>query len=131
MQIDRFTVFARQRHHRIEHIGIRCGRRGCRGSGFQIDIAPVRGAQTVLAGVGGRADDPRFFVRRTVKGLTAGQQLEEDILADVLSIVGGLQIGVSQPQDQVGVRLHQTFGVCPVKLFHWFQLLWKATLLHL
>ena len=88
MQIDCFTVFARQRHHRIEHIGIRCGRRGRRGSGFQTDIAPVRGAQAVLAGVGGRADDPRFFVRRTVKGLTAGQQLEKDILADVLSIVG-------------------------------------------
>ena len=45
----------------------------------------MRGAQAVLAGVGGRADDPRFFVRRTVKGLTAGQQLEEDILAEFLT----------------------------------------------
>ena len=53
MQIDCFTVFARQRHHRIEHIGIRCGRRGCRGSGFQIDIAPVRGAPPALVTSGG------------------------------------------------------------------------------
>ena len=78
----------------------------------------MRGAERILAGVRRGADNPRLFVLRRVKDHAAGQQLEENRLADVLGVLRGFQIGVGQTQDHVGVGLHQTFRLRPVDWFH-------------
>ena len=69
----------------------------------------------VLAQVDRRADDPGLFVLRRGKGLGLLEQLEKDRLADILGVVGALEVGVAQAEDQVGLGVHQPFGLPAVQ----------------
>ncbi len=48
---------------------------------------------------------------RRGKGLGLLEQLEKDRLADILGVVGALEVGVAQAEDQVGIGVHQPFGL--------------------
>ena len=52
---------------------------------------------------------------RTAKSLGILQQLEKNVLSDILGVVGIAQIGVAQPEDQVGIGLHQPPSLRPVQ----------------
>lgn len=50
------------------------------------------------------------MLRAVKKGLPVVQPLEQDLLDDVLGVVGGVEYGVGQAQKRVGVGLHQPPG---------------------
>ena len=49
------------------------------------------------------------------KSLGLLEQLEKDRLADILGVVGALEVGVAQAEDQVGIGVHQPFGLPAVQ----------------
>ena len=51
---------------------------------------------------------------RTFKMPGIGEQLEKNGLADILCVGGAFQIGIAQPQDQVGIGIHQPLCLAAV-----------------
>ena len=61
---------------------------------------------------------PKLFVLPALEGLPNRQQLEEHRLTDVLRVLGGFEVGIAQPKNEVGIGIYQTFRLLPVHFLH-------------
>ena len=107
MQVDRFSVDELELLHRLKRLVVRVPRSFRIAGLIQADESSPPLLQTVLAGIDRDADDPSLLMFGSGEGDGSCQGLHKDVLAYVFRVAGRVQVGVAQPENEVGIVMDQ------------------------